>query len=445
MSAAGGNRPIVIEADGDGDKPAIVPEYRRLRTADEYTALVRVTWYSFNSTDGKYPPITAEPWPGLEHYWGAFLGTTLVAGVEVFPVSILLAKIPTKCAFIHTVVSSPGTRGQGHARRLMSVVLNAYRHTHPLSTLFPFKYGFYARMGYTAIDDHQVIVFKPEDVNLPRGDPRTHTLTEVYDNDKKIAIGRIAYRSWRENLQVCLERSSPNIWKELSEGNLFYQVVNDESGHVDGYMIFQLAHTRDKMASFSKAVHASLSDADFVPGVMVIYEAVWLTSQAKRSIYKFIASHRDQVAGVVWYLNSDAQPRQFLKNHDAIAQCVSPGIMGRILDVGTILHRLAVVAGTTSLRDGSLWIEVTENPLMEDTPIHYMVTCKSGQLTATSSRPIPGGLTVSLDIGQLTSLALGYRAIDRLGDDLAASIPARAMDLFRVLFPKRPSSFPERV
>jgi predicted acetyltransferase len=202
-------------------------------------------------------------------------GTTLAHGF-LFPLEAWFGGARVRVGGIATLGVAPEARGRGLGSRLIA-------HLHEMSAgrrdvvtvLYPFRQGFYARLGYAPASAYRRMRFHPAAIpwrcELP---------------------ARVAVQPDREALRACWEAHAARgtgslartqaLWdRRLAEERRTWLVVEGPGGGVQGYVAFTLEQSE---------VHADT--------VLVVRELAARTAAAERSLWGLVGAQRDQVAAV---------------------------------------------------------------------------------------------------------------------------------------------------
>ena len=178
---------------------------------------------------------------------------------------------------IGTVTVSPTHRQRGIAAALMSQALRSGRERGDLvSALYPFRVSFYQNLGYGQAG--AVLQFQIAPQHLPSSDQRKYV--ELLNTDAARAEALALYNRWAQQQTGQLERDA-RAWKQLTDkddiGLVGYRRAD---GALDGYAL--VSYRMDPPNRF-----------------LLAEEIIWLSRDARRGLYGWLASLSDQWKQIV--------------------------------------------------------------------------------------------------------------------------------------------------
>lgn len=259
----------------------------RIATKKDIDAL-RALWnYAFH--DGE----TFQRWYFSQYFCPeeclvATVGEEIAASLQIVSLETVAQGRRIKTGYIVGVDSWPHYRGRGLTHKLMREVIDVYapKHGIELLQLMPFEAEFYKQYGFVFSDYHA-------NMSLP--------IEEFYQPSDKAAIG--AYHWVPMNIaeiqrddMVLLEHiynkscARYDYYVERKTARRWHALLDDmamEDGH-----IMVLKHQNEGACGY--IIYKFEGDTLFVR------EAQAINAGAQKALYYFIASHRSQIAKVVW-------------------------------------------------------------------------------------------------------------------------------------------------
>jgi predicted acetyltransferase len=267
-----------------------------LRDKDEWMALVRgrkeVT--SFGLYENDIPVACVESAPMTQNVRG-----------KIFPM-----------AGIWGVATHPKARRKGYSRQVLKHVLESNRDDgRPLTCLYPFREGFYERMGYTTMPVALKVNFPPEvlrpllDVDID-GEIELGLPSEVVD----------VYLDFVRGMQRIIHGLAifDHINREDVEKDTFWVVQAKSGGELVGIMIYQIKG--EFVTEFEMRVH----------------RFYYKESLGRYLLLRWIAGHIDQVNKISMRLPSFERPETWLPDMHLEIDTEFRPPMGRVLDVAGI-------------------------------------------------------------------------------------------------------------
>jgi predicted acetyltransferase len=212
----------------------------------------------------------------LSHLWLVLERGVVLAHGFLFPLEAWFGGVRVKVGGIATIGVAPEARGRGLGSRLVA-------HLHEtsaargdaLTVLYPFRQGFYARLGYAPASAYRRLRFHPAAVPWrcelaarAAGPADRDALRACWDAQAARGTGSLA--------------RTHGLWeRRLAMESRTWLVVEAPGGGVQGYVAFTLEQSE---------VHADT--------VLVVRELAALTAAAERSLWGLVGAQRDQVAAV---------------------------------------------------------------------------------------------------------------------------------------------------
>lgn len=367
----------------------------RLADTEEIPEAGRLAAHSFPA-----PERTAEWWEGRlrRPVYGGGADTLLIgrderriaAACQIHPLRQWIAGEAMPMTGVGTVSISPAHRRHGHAADLVNEALRTGRDRGDIvSALFPFRIGFYQRLGYGLAGE--ALQYQVPAPTLP--DSAERHRVEQLDTDDLRAEALSVYERWVATQTGQLVRT-PRMW---------WQMVLEQGRALFGYR----SH-RGELEGYALVIYRT----DAQPRFLEVDELVWATDAARRGLYAWLGSLDDQWPHILvrslpshrlcdWLreprLPQGAAPAWRLWSPSAT---LMTGPMFRLLDVRAAFEGRRVQQAPTL----AVAIEV-EDPLFEE-------NCGSWRIALDAGRAIverTGALDLSLrmDISTLSRIFIG--------------------------------------
>jgi predicted acetyltransferase len=302
---------------------------------------------------------------------------TVLGHAFLFPLEAWFGGVRLRVAGIATVGVAPEARGRGVGSRLVEHLhQTALARGDVLAILYPFRQGFYARLGYAATSTYRRLRVHPASIpwkvgrraRAPRGTDR-EALVACLESAAKRRTGTLA--------------RTPRAWESRLADELRTWLVVEGSEGVEGYVVWTLEQ---------RAPHAETA--------LQVRELAARTVAAERELWSLVGAQRDQVAVVHADVAADDPFERALLDADrarfgdgdiehTLGE-VASGPMVRALDPARALEARGW------LRDGTLILAVGEETLE--------VTARGGRATAVPTGDEPH---VRLDLRALSAVAFG--------------------------------------
>ncbi len=351
--------------------------------------------------------------------FGAFDGAKLAAGMWYYPFAMRAGEGYVPMAGVSAVATWPEYRKLGLAKQLMSEGQKHMRKNGiPVSTLMPFKFSFYERMGYAQALDVLVCEFDPSRIkDLP---------------DEGYTVKEVNARHWRELEKVHLifgERYNGTVKR-----NMFYwkQVClrGDEADtNRRGYMVYKGKNPRGQIIITMK------EPRDFSEGIMTAAFLSWADPAAARAVFRFFKSHRDQFKHIKVYLPPDIRVHQYFERPRITAK-LEPKMMFKLVDAAAAIK----LRFYPDMSSGRAVIDLTGDETAPWNTGRYELSFNRGKARMTKIKSVRKSTdAVKVSIQALSQLYLGYYSVDELRGMRAISGPRKALDLLARAYPKTPT------
>ncbi len=368
----------------------------RPATIEEMPQLGRLGSYVFGGAFGDGPDnvITQANLP--EWTLCAFVGDRMVASSCAIPFTMRANGEAVALAGVSTVGTLPEFRRQGLARRLTTRSFEDMRgRGQSVAALWASQAAIYQRYGYSLATMNRSYRVDSVDIVFQDGDRGSGTVERLdvakgYDIAKRIYIEYVADR-------ICyLHRGQP-LWlnnalaPKAQDGPIHIAVTHDSDGQPAGYLIYTLRSGR--------VDHPARSQE------MLIRDFAWLTSDAYRSLWSWVACH-DLVGRVVWSnAPIDDPATELILEPRLLNTRDHEGLWFRVVDVVTALGSRGYD------EEGEITIQVTDDPVAPWNPGTYRLeTSPDGAQVSTTTR----SPDVRLSVKALASLYTSFRSARQL-------------------------------
>jgi predicted acetyltransferase len=249
----------------------------------------------------------------LSHLFGAFHGGELAAVAGIINFQIKLNDQWLECGGIAAIATSPEYRRQNTVNQLVSYSLNYLNEQKiPISTLWPFSYSFYERMGWANTNWQYQIELDLQGLHK-LGNSSNYKSIALQDYHRLVDIHERHCQEW--NLSI---KRNDTRWKRLLlqsdfGGKLFL--------HQDGYILFDLKNSRDGILNVKEWVHNSTNS--LIDGLALLGQ---MDSQFKKATW---------VDGSIDYLDE-------LSLLDKANIHLKPGMMSRVVSTNKLCNILNI-------------------------------------------------------------------------------------------------------
>ncbi|MDA1075369.1 MAG: GNAT family N-acetyltransferase [Proteobacteria bacterium] len=364
----------------------------RPATASEMGQLGELTSYGYGGAFGDGPDNI--PATSIRAEWTlcAFDGPRMVASFATIPFTMRANGNAMAMGGVSTVVTIPEYRRQGLLRRLMTDSFEHMRERkQPVASLWASQAAIYQRYQYaqaTQLRHYTIdtvdIVF--HDGNWGTGTVARTSITEGLDDLRDL------YRSYVADGTCYLHRAqvrwSTNLFETTAaDGPPEIAIARDEDGVPVGYVIYTLRSARVNHPSRNQEIK--------------IRDLVWLTADAYRRLWHFIAQH-DLVGRVVWTSAPIDDPAPDLFTEPRLLNCQDKeGTWLRIVDVAGAL------AGRGYTQNGKLRISLPQDKM---TPWNAGTWELDASPEGATVKPSDKNPDISLSLKSLASLFCGMRS-----------------------------------
>lgn len=397
-----------------------MPEYRPLPEA--YDRTFDETWsYAFSPESGPHDvdPDDDSTSERLGSKRGLFEDEELVAICRHHWFTCRVGEEWLPVGGVASVATLPENRRQGYVAKILSATLSEYREREvPIATLWAFDQAFYAQYGWAMANRYVRLTVSPETLSFARAE-RNEGFTDADagfvslnadEYDRLVPV--LAAHSADYNL--AMDRTE-EWWRKRvfsRRGTDPYVYGWERDGEIRAYVVFQIEDDGGR--------------------VLRTAETAWVDYEARLALLSFFANHDSQVEAISLY-ESDASLLDVVPNPNEVEVDVDTEPMVRLVDVAQAL-RARSYPGDAS---GSVVVDV-DDPVADWNDARFELALDGGEATVERVEDGDAGAKgepdVSLGVGALSQLYVGYRSIDdlaRTGDAvLAHEGPTRLGDAF---------------
>ena len=308
------------------------------------------------------------------------------------------------------VATPPEHRRQGYVEQLLTRSLSEYRDRgERFSLLWPFRYRFYRQFGWETCSARYACSCDPDALSFARdrldGGGRYRQVSA--DEYEPLAA---LYENFSCQYALSVDRGGDWWQKRIFTGweEDPYVCAWERDGEVAAYIVY--------------FIEGSWGDR-----TMRVRDFVFADHEALLALCAYVANHDSQLSEVNFTLPTDVDPLDIAPDPEEIDCERSNGPMARLVDAAETLPALSYPPV-----DGTVTIGI-EDPLVDwhDAPLQLAV--ENG--AATCERRPDNDPDVTLDVGTLTQLAVGYRTATALRRHGALDAPAAVVGTLDRLFP----------
>lgn len=354
---------------------------------DQYNALLRyafqVTEQDLTKTGWCAEEIKQSKFPVLERadILGCYDGQTLVSQFAVYPLKMNIYNGIYQVGFITSVSTYPEYSGKGIMSKLMKrSLIRMQEKRQSLALLYPYSIPLYRMFGWEIISNK--ISYNIKDRQIPTGE-RAPGFVRRVDWDNKDFMN--LHTNFAQQTHGCLFRNSL-AWEEYWRWDYDDTVVAiyySEKGKPLGYMVYLIKDD-----------------------IMYIKEMIYLNREAQKGLWEYIHAHDsmiDEVRGNTYF----NEPVAFDMDDGDIKETIRPYIMGRIVDVELFLSQYRC---DPLEKNVCIAFEITDS-ILDRNNRTFHVLFDEGRCSLTDA---PAKYRVSMSIGTLTTLLLGYKTAVQL-------------------------------
>ena len=355
--------------------------------AEQYNALLRyafqVTEQELSESGWKDDEIKQSKFPVLVRadVLGCFCEEDLVSQFAVYPLDMNIYGVRYPVGFVTSVCTYPEYTGQGIMKKLMIRSLTRMRENHrSFALLYPYSIPLYRNLGWEIISNKMTYTIK--DTQVPRKLKAPGYVRRVAWDDKDF---KELHTKFASKTHGCLYRNNL-AWEE------YFRWDEDDTNVAVYY------NTKDKPCGFM--VYLIKND------IMHIKEMIYLNREAKKGLWEYIHAHDsmiDEVHGNTYF----SEPIAFEMDDGDIKETIRPYAMGRLIDIEGFLEDYPCDPD-----GGTLYMELEiEDKLLPWNNRSFRLCFSEGACHLTREEP---EYKLSMEIGTLTTLLLGYKTAERL-------------------------------
>lgn len=363
---------------------------RRLTTDDleQYNSLLR---YAFQVTEldlvkagWRNDEIAQSKFPILQRadVVGCYDGDELVSQVAVYPLEINVYGRILPIGYVTSVSTYPEYSGRGIMSRLLrQSLVHMMEKGQTLALLFPYSIPLYRKFGWEIISNKISYIIK--DNQIPGKKNRVPGYVRRVDWNDQGFMG--LHMQFAKQTHGCLLRNS-EAWDEYwrwDEDDTMVAVYYNQDDLPMGYMVYLIKED-----------------------IMHIKEMIHLNREAHDGLWEYIHAHYsmiDEVRGNTYY----NEPIAFDLEDGDIKESIRPYIMGRIVDVRRFFEKYHC---DPTEEDSCISFEISD-PFLEWNNGTFNVQFSKGGCELVER---PGDFHVSMSIGTLTTLVMGYMTASQL-------------------------------
>lgn len=369
------------------------------------------------------------PYGGIETAWVEEQAGEIRGAFRLYRFTEVIARASLPMAGLASVAVDPSARRRGLARELCGEAVRLARERGDvISVLYPFKPSFYRALGWGAVGELRMHIFRPEDLpEHPRG--------------CQVRRGRVEHRQAVAACYEAVARASNGLivrpegaWTHLlgDPGNHLYILAGD--GGLAGYLVARHRSGRRPAAN-----------------ELILRELVGRDQEARRALFGWVSAQRDQWRRVRY----DVPPDEGL--HHLLADPRTPcfgyprplwhpvgrllqGPMLRVLDVPAALAAPRTWGGRQPV-SGTVVLEV-QDELVPDNRGPWRLEVSGGEAAVGRGGADGAGARLMTDAATFGSIYAGELApslaarlgLARLeGDDALADLVFSTEERFRLL------------
>lgn len=312
---------------------------------------------------------------------------------------------------LSAVASPPEHRRQGYVRQLLLSALEEYRSRNDrFSLLWPFRYHFYRQYGWETCAEHRMYSCEPSALSFARaayGDSGSYRQLSADD----YGVIEPVYESYAGRYALSVGRTA-TWWRHRIFSGWDadpYVYVWERGGEARGYLSYTI-------------------DGEWGERTMRIRDLAFVDHEALLALCAFCSNHDSQADEVRFALPRDVNVLDLADEPEDIECEHKTGAMARIVDVESTLDAIRYPD-----TDGRVTMSI-EDPLAEWNERSVRLTVEGGVATC---EPVSTGghADLTLDIGLLTQLVVGYRSASELAWHGRLDAPAEIVDTLDRLYP----------
>lgn len=392
-------------------------EIRQL-TATDRESFARLVRYADEPEKNSYEEVVPEdldtaPWlQDMSEVYGWFDNNILVSAAAFFESSIIIRNVEFLMAGVWGVCTAPHYRNQRLIRKLMQKILEEMLAKKiPFSILYPFKFSFYEKYGYKIVDEIHRYQIRIDEI-ISRSVPNRSVREVSGLDDMKKVYDRIA----GEKYNYMVKRAEEDWRRRINPKKPGYHFVcYDDQDEPRGYLLLRFQEKGD-------------DDIEKSEQTIYLPEIFWTDRETRQALFNFLKAHRDHRKYVL-FSSADPDILSYVRNQRITQNAVFAGSMARIVDAKSVLEAFNYseeISFTLQIRDS--YCEWNDKA--------FTFNVEDGQATLEETSQTPD---VTVDIGALTQMIVGYRSASRLFESWEIEGSPKMLSILDRLFPTQNS------
>ncbi|MGH1490194.1 MAG: GNAT family N-acetyltransferase [Acidimicrobiales bacterium] len=387
--------------------------------SDEMGAIGSLGGYVYGGAFGDGPDSMTGSANRAEWTLCAFDGSQLAASFITIPFTMRLNGEAMKMGGVSGVATHPEYRRRGLMRRLMTeATLEMREQGQTVAALWASQAAIYQRFGYSIGSVSRRYAVDSVDISFFDGDGGSSTVEWLsveagFDAVRALYIAFIAERTGYLHRSRALWAAGV-LEERPDEGPVHIALSRDGDGQPNGYMVYTLRA--------GKVAHRARSQE------LVIRDLGWLTLDAYRSLWSYVARH-DLVGRAVWATAPADDPAEELFSEPRMLHTEDgEGAWFRVIDVE------AALSGRGYSQAGQVTLRLPEDDLAPWNAGTYTIETDGEETTVARSTGEPDAV---VPVKAMASLFSGYRSARRLRSWGLLSADDSAVDRLDRLFETR--------
>jgi predicted acetyltransferase len=315
----------------------------------------------------------------------------LISQIAIYPLKINIHGRVFEMGGVTGVGTYPEYAGRGLMISLIKKALEDMRNKGQwISLLYPYSIPYYRRKGWEIISDHMTYTIK--DTQIPKSAPVPGYVERTTVDEPNVIRVYEKYSLITHGAMIRNNLAWEEYWRWENEEERIAAIYYNERDEEEGYLFYWISDD-----------------------IFHIKEAVYLSQNARKALWNFIAAHDSMIDSVQGHQYKN-EPISFLLDDGDIEEEISPYVMARIVDVKEFLLEYPFAS------PGNTFHFVVTDPLAEWNNGVFAVRWEQGRVVVSN---LPAGSPVRLDIQTLTTMLMSYKRpsylsrIERLQTDPA--------------------------
>ena len=357
---------------------------------DQYNSLLR---YAFQVTEEELQragwrddDILQSKFPVLERaeVLGCWDGEQLVSQVAVYHLRMNIHGEVYDIGHVTSVSTYPEYSGRGLMKRLLRLSLEYIRSSgRSLALLYPFSIPLYRHFGWEIVSNKMSYKVKDYQIAPSRKRPKAPGYVRRVAWDDREFMDLHARFALQTHGCILRDRVAWEEYWRWDEEDTIVAIYYGEDDVAEGYMVYQIK-------------------AD----VMHVKEMVYLNMEAQRGLWDYISAHYSMIEEVRGYTYR-SELMAFILEDGNVTETIRPYMMARIVDV----EQFFVDYRTDGAEADVVFAFEVEDSFLEWNNRTFCVLFHGGRAEVTDMEP---DYTVSLSIGSLTTMLMGYMTASQL-------------------------------